>query len=469
MLDPFTNPPKPPTLTDGPDAAVERMILCSLLTSDFDLLDKKPADLLSDALPVEAFHFYFEDSGRPVKTVPEVCLFADMKRQAIFEAAMAVHRAGTPPNLILVGAELERRGHYSRLYEELMACNEAEFNSARWAGDYIAHQAHGFNERRLTHAAEQAKKGASGNGMESRAQELQLRLLEIQAADKGRRIKSLAEVYREVKTEKAEIKEDGVKMGFPSLDSSLGGFSRGQLILLAGRPGQGKSALLQHLALHASIAEGVPTLFLSLEMSAREIMDRISAAVSGTDHWKLRKNALSDTETHFLDQRMGRALEAPLWIADVPNLDLLGIQTFCHQAKAINPFLGLLAIDYIQLVKAPGRRTRYEEVGAVSKGLKVLAKMLKIPIVAAAQLKRVEKEKETPKLSDLRESGDLEQDADVVLLLHRTHNSDAATLRIGKNRSGALSDVPLRFIKEQVRFEEIGKQGGNDYQHGSGL
>lgn len=260
----------------------------------------------------------------------------------------------------------------------------------------------------------------------------------------------------------------GIPTGFEKLDEYLGGLQKSDLIILASRPSQGKTALALSIARYVSVREKIPVGIFSLEMSKDQIIDRLLAAEAGVSLWKLRTGKLISEgdvdEMALIYEAAERLKKSPLFIDDTPSLNNIQIRTMARKLKHEIGELGLLIIDYLQLVKGSrSYESRVQEVTEISKSLKELARELEVPVLAISQLSR-EPEKRVssiPKLSDLRESGSLEQDADVVLFIHRPKEagvslpSNQVQIIIAKHRNGPIGAIELLFDPETVSFYSI--------------
>lgn len=260
----------------------------------------------------------------------------------------------------------------------------------------------------------------------------------------------------------------GVPTGFNKLDLYLGGLQKSDLIILASRPSQGKTAFALNIARYLAVQEKIPVAIFSLEMSKDQIVDRLIASEAGVSLWKLRTGKLKtegDVDELALVYEAGERLKlAPLFIDDSPTLNNLQIRTMSRRLKHEIGELGLIIIDYLQLIRGSRHfESRVQEVSEISKSLKELARELQVPVLAISQLSR-EPEKRVssiPRLSDLRESGSLEQDSDVVLFIHRPKEglanlpSNQVNVIIAKHRNGPVGSVDLYFDPETVSFYEI--------------
>lgn len=261
----------------------------------------------------------------------------------------------------------------------------------------------------------------------------------------------------------------GIPTGFKALDNVLAGFQRSDLIILAARPAMGKTSLALNIAHHAAVKEGVPVGIFSLEMSQDQLVDRLLTAESGIDGWNLRTGNLSDKDFEALGTAMGALSEAPIYIDDAPGINVMEMRTKARRAQSEHG-LGLLLVDYLQLMSGSNTENRVQEISEISRGLKGLARELDIPIIALSQLSRSVESRspQIPQLSDLRESGSIEQDADVVLMMYRedyynpeTEREGITDLFIKKHRNGPTGDIELYFHAEKVQFRTIDNQHTN--------
>lgn len=248
----------------------------------------------------------------------------------------------------------------------------------------------------------------------------------------------------------------GVPTGFKDLDDILVGLQDSNLVILAARPGVGKSAFSMNIAQFAAVTHKIPVGVFSLEMSKLELVDRMLVGQAGIDAWKMKTGNLSPSDYEKLSEAMGILADAPIYIDDQPGQSLLAMRTKARRLHA-EVGLKLLVVDYLQLIHGDGKYdSRVQEVGAISQGLKNLARELRIPILALSQLSRAVESRgeKIPQLSDLRESGSIEQDADVVMFLYKPDetNLEQYKLSIAKHRNGALGMIDLRFRGEKIRF-----------------
>lgn len=247
----------------------------------------------------------------------------------------------------------------------------------------------------------------------------------------------------------------GLSSGFQDLDHMLAGFQRSNLIILAARPGTGKTAMAVNITQHLSVIAKKKIGMFSLEMSREELVDRLLVGQADIDAWKLKTGRLSQADFLKISDAMGVLAEAQIFIDDTPGLSIYEIRTKARRLM-MEQNIDMLIVDYLQLAHGQNTENRVQEVGEISQGLKNIARELKIPVLALAQLSRAVEQRgeKSPQLSDLRESGSIEQDADVVMFLYRKDDElrESVTLRVAKHRNGGLGDVELYFRGDRVKF-----------------
>ncbi|MCX7995217.1 MAG: replicative DNA helicase [candidate division WOR-3 bacterium] len=261
----------------------------------------------------------------------------------------------------------------------------------------------------------------------------------------------------------------GVETGFYLLDELTSGFQKGDFIIIAGRPSMGKTAFALNIAAHAAIKNNVPVAIFSLEMSAESIAQRILCSEAGVNLRNLRRNILSDRDWVNLATAAGNLDRAPIFIDDSASLTMLELKTKARRLK-VDQDIQLVIIDYLQMIAGtPGIRqpvSRQQEISEISRSLKALAKELDVPVVVVSQLSRMpeqRKEDHRPRLADLRESGALEQDADVVIFIYRheyyfpddLESRGKAEIDVAKQRNGPTGRIELGFQKEFTRFTNL--------------
>ncbi|MET0980199.1 MAG: replicative DNA helicase [Candidatus Saccharimonadales bacterium] len=260
----------------------------------------------------------------------------------------------------------------------------------------------------------------------------------------------------------------GVRTGYRDLDNMTAGLQRSDLIILAARPAMGKTTLVTNLAYNVATVAKQAVLFFSLEMSKEQLVDRMLADASGVDAWNIRTGNLSDEDFSKLSDAMGEMAEAPIFIDDTPGVSVLEMRTKARRVAHDQP-IGLIIIDYLQLMQGSGKNdgNRVQEVSEISRGLKLIARELNVPVIALSQLSRSVESRspQIPQLADLRESGSIEQDADIVMFIYReayynpeTERENITDLIIAKHRNGPVGRVELYFHPERLRFMSLDKR-----------
>lgn len=441
----MTSHDEPTTLATPPhDAQAERAVLGGMLMS---------AHVVAEVLPLlSAADFYVPKHGM------------------VFDAITAMFAAGKPVDAITLVEELSARGELKRVggasfVHDLVSSVPVAANAIYYAANIVAPLSArrrlaevGLRIAQLAHSEHDDPAGA--------AQQLLL-----DATDTGRDndVQSLSELLNDSMDWLEHLGEANTALstGLIDVDKVLGGgLKPGQLIVVAGRPSMGKSALGLDMIRHAAIHQNRPTLMSSLEMSKNEVLQRILAAETGLDLKVFNgEEPLSDEHWSTVSQTMGRIADAPLHIDDSPHATIVDIRAKAQRRAARNGGLDLIVVDYLQLMPSPRRAdTREREVAEISRGLKLLAKDLECPLIAVAQLNRGPETRtdKRPMMSDLRESGALEADADVVVLLYRDEYYDPESPRSGeidihiaKNRGGRTDTVTAAAQLHKARIVSI--------------
>jgi len=257
----------------------------------------------------------------------------------------------------------------------------------------------------------------------------------------------------------------GVPSGFADLDKLTSGFQPSELVIVAARPSMGKTAFCLNVATHAAV-EGQGVAIFSLEMSRDQLVQRMLTAEARVDSQRVRQGGLRDADFTNLARAAGVLQSCPVWIDDTPSLSLLEMRSKARRLKAEND-IKLVVVDYLQLMRSPEyAENRVQEISDISRSLKALARELAVPVVALSQLSRASEQRggeKRPILSDLRDSGAIEQDADLVIFIHRSEYYDRedeskkglADILLHKNRNGPTGDVQLRFSREYTRFDNL--------------
>ncbi|TSC92553.1 MAG: Replicative DNA helicase [Candidatus Berkelbacteria bacterium Licking1014_7] len=266
----------------------------------------------------------------------------------------------------------------------------------------------------------------------------------------------------------------GVPTGFRELDNLLAGLQQSDLIILASRPSMGKTSLAISMTINVATKHQVPVGFFSIEQSRDQIVDRMLISVAGIDSWRLRTGNLSDSDFPKIGHAMGILSEAPIYIDDTPILSIIEMRAKARRLQA-EKGLGLIVVDYIQLMEGSARSqrdgSRVQEISEISRGIKAVARELNVPVLALSQLSRAVESRhpKIPQLSDLRDSGSLEQDADVVMFIYRedyyepeTERKNIADILIKKHRNGPTGSVELYFWGNKMAFRDIERKHEED-------
>ena len=260
----------------------------------------------------------------------------------------------------------------------------------------------------------------------------------------------------------------GISTGFIDLDYKTAGLHNSDLIIIAARPAMGKSAFAINLATNAAVMSNLPVVIFNLEMSKEQIGNRILCSEAMVDSNKVRTGQMEDEDWMKLASTLGRISEAPIYIDDTPGISIMEIRAKCRKLK-LEKNIGLVVIDYLQLVQGSGKKnaSREQEISEISRSLKILAKELDIPVIALSQLSRgaEKRDDKRPMLSDLRESGAIEQDADIVMFLYRDdyYNEDSekkniAEVILAKHRGGSTGTVELAWMGNYTKFANLDKR-----------
>ena len=413
-------------------------------------------------------------SKEAVGEVTEVLKGRDFYRLAhefIYEAIMDLYGRGEPADAITVADQLGKLGHLGQVgghiyLHELVSSVSVTANAGYYA-EIVRDKA---ILRRLVDASLRiSQMGYQAEGDVSaivdRAQQAIYEVAENKASEDYQPLSELVEsTLDEIESLSQHGVMAGVPTGFVDLDHLTNGLHAGQMIIVAARPGMGKSTLGLDLARSASIKHGLCSVFFSLEMTKSEIVMRLISAEAGVPLNHIRKGEMKDEDWNRIANKTAQVSRAPLFIDDSPNLTMMEIRAKARRLKQRYD-LKLVIIDYMQLMSSGKRvESRQIEVSEFSRQIKLLAKELEVPVVALSQLNRgpESRQDKKPMLSDLRESGSLEQDADVVILLHREDAYDKQSPRAGeadfiiaKHRNGATDTLPVAFQGALSRFVDM--------------
>ncbi|MCA1834558.1 MAG: replicative DNA helicase [Actinomycetota bacterium] len=419
-------------------------------------------------------------SRHAVGEVLEICHAEDFYREAhehICRAILDLFSRGEPVDAVTVGDELKRRGQLEQVgghptIYQLVSSVPIAANAAFYARIVAEHATLRRVIDAATQIAQEAYEAPSDvESMVNRAEEL---IYGVSA----RRIGGDFVQIRDMLDESMQHLENlsnrtsdvtGLATGFADLDELTSGLQPGNLILVAARPAMGKSSLVMNIAHYVALMERKAVACFSLEMSWMEIVQRLICAEARVDTKRLRTGHLTEADWTRVSNAVGRLAEAPLFIDDTPSIAMMEIRAKCRRLKDRHD-LGLVVIDYIQLMNSSRRiENRVQEVAEISRSLKILAKELELPVVAVSQLSRQPEQAgrggdRRPRLADLRESGSLEQDADIVMFVYRdevynqeTTKRGEAELIVAKHRNGPTGTVDLAFLGQYTKFADLAR------------
>jgi len=404
------------------------------------------------------------------------------KHRFIYEAALSLFNKGVPIDIVSISSELKKKktldnaGGRAYLSELLNAAPSA-------AG--AAHYAHIVQSkyvlRELISASSEISELAyqESDDIEKLVDVAQAKIYEIANTGTTQKFSPISDELKEAweRLEKLQESKDalrGVPSGFKALDDLLSGFQKSDLIILAARPSMGKTAFALDIARQAAVQHKIPVGIFSLEMSAQQLTDRMLSAEAKVSSWKLRTGRLStDDEYDRLRSAMDRLAEAPIFIDDKPERTVLQMRSIARRLKA-EKGLELIVVDYLQLITPSVTRSTdsmVQQVTEISRSLKAMARELDLPVIALSQLSRaVEQRRGQPRLSDLRDSGSIEQDADVVMFIHREdrmqenmEKNNIAEILVEKHRNGPVGRVELYFDDEKTTFLPLEKSEFSDF------
>ena len=396
---------------------------------------------------------------------------------AIYEAMVTLYNSGEPIDTLLLKEQLRKVGKLEDAGGEAMVDSlAASAPAAANVRNYASIVKSTALLRRLQRATYEIQESITNRDGEARdlVEQAEMSILEVSRDDSQKDFASVADILdREVDRMEALSRGDrpmgGTPSGFADLDAVTGGFQPGNLIIIAARPSMGKSALVTNIAENAALTHGKPVALFSLEMSEAELAQRFVASQSVTHGERLRKGTVDPKRWPKILSACDELSRAPLYVDDSSDIGIMEIRAKArrlHQKLRNGDGsggLGMIIVDYLQLMRADGRYdSRVEQVGQMSRGLKILARELEVPVIALSQLSRgVESRTDKrPMLSDLRESGQIEQDADLVMFIYRddyynkeeSEDQGLAELILAKHRNGELKTVKLSFQAQYPRF-----------------
>jgi replicative DNA helicase len=403
--------------------------------------------------------------------------FYDKRHQVVFTAMTRLYEHHKPVDLLTLTEELKKKDQLELVGGSAYLTELTNYvPTAAHAEAYAELVAQKAVRRRLIKAS--AEISEMGFDEETTTQELlekaEAELFSVSDQSLKQDLVSIESILTESFDRLEELHRNkgqlrGIRTGYRDLDSMTAGLQRSDLIILAARPAMGKTTLVTNLAYNVATIAKLPVLFFSLEMSKEQLIDRMLSDASGVDSWNIRTGNLSDDDFSKISEAMGEMAEAPIFIDDTPGLSVLEMRTKARRAAHDQP-LGLIVVDYLQLMQATGSYAgnRVQEVSEISRGLKLIARELNVPLIALSQLSRSVESRTPPipQLADLRESGSIEQDADIVSFIYRPgyyepdnpEVQNITDLIIAKHRNGPVGKVQLYFHPERLRFMSLDKR-----------
>ncbi|TAK22037.1 MAG: replicative DNA helicase [Chloroflexota bacterium] len=410
------------------------------------------------------------DAVSRISTILRSGDFARARNGRVYEAIVTIYSRRDTVDFVSVAAELDRSGQFDMLGGPAYLTsliNQAP--TSLHAETYARQVERTALMRRLIVAGEQIRDIGYDNPADikdalDRAQRLLFGLDERQGSGEVISLRSALDDFFEKLDRRHESRGAmfGVPTGFADLDKVTGGLHESDLIILAARPSVGKSALAFNIARNAAV-NGNSVLVFSLEMSIDLIAQRLLCGEAGIDSQRLGAGYLDEGEWRRISEAFGVLSEAPIWFDDTAGITTMDLRMKARRLKMEHD-IKLIVIDYIQLMRGRGLENRVQEVSEISRSLKELARELNVPVIALSQLSRAieARQDHRPVLSDLRESGSIEQDADIVMFIHReelynpaTDRKNLADLIIAKHRNGPTATVQLRFFPSQTRFADL--------------
>ncbi|MCE5229640.1 replicative DNA helicase [bacterium] len=449
------------------------------------ILDNRLIDVALDQMPPAAVA-QAREAGRPRRRgEPDEPLFFSPAHQTIFSAILEIYEANAAIDLTTLAEKLLLKGQLEAVGgAPFLAALEEDIFAPGQAAEYARIIVEKWRLRRLIRAAQTIADQASGAGAEDVTSMIESAEQRIFAIGQDQRSADFVHVGEVVADKLMEIEErsksggalPGLETGFDRLDQMTGGLRPSNMIIIAARPSMGKTAFAMNIAAHVALRRKKPVGLFSLEMSRGEVTSRLLCSESHVSMGRvLSGKALKRSELDALHEAGARIDAAPLHIDDASTLSALEMRARARRLKSRCPDLALIIVDYLQLMHGGGMRydNRQQEVTEISRSIKALARELEIPIIALSQLSRQSEQRrgtkdKMPKLSDLRESGAIEQDADVVMFIHRERNlvqgdgpvqPDMACVRIGKQRNGPVGDFDMLFHGEFTQFVTLAPGG----------
>ncbi len=401
--------------------------------------------------------------------------FYEDRHRHIYGSAKKLYDAHKPIDVLTLADELKNNGLLDVVGGSSYLSELTNFvPTAANVGQYAEIVAEKALRRRLIKASQDivGYGYSEEQSLQALIEQAEARLFEVSQKHVSQDIVSLEHILGESFERLDELHKDkgtirGLPTGYKDLDNILAGLQKSDLIVLASRPAMGKSALALNLAHNVAVSSGQSVLFFSLEMSKEQLVDRLLAAEANVNAWNLRTGKLTDQDFEKIGHAMGTLSEAPIYFDDSPGITVSDMRTKARREAHQRP-LGLIIVDYLQLMSGGSRfndsNNRVQEISEISRGLKIIARELNVPVIALSQLSRSVESRspQIPQLADLRESGSIEQDADVVAFIYRedyynpdTERRNITDIMIKKHRNGPVANIELYFDRDKQRFRSL--------------
>jgi len=453
----------------------------SRLSSSFNSMGKIPPQATDLEEAVLGALMLEKDALSTVIDILKPEVFYNEAHKKIFEAIQQLFQKSKPVDILTVTSEMRTNGtleiiggayYITNLTNRVVSAANIEYHARIISQKYIQRELIRISTEIITNAYEDT------TDIFDLLDHAEKNLFDIAQNNLRRDTQKMDEIVKQslATLEELRTKTDGltgVPSGFTDLDRITGGWQKSDLVIIAARPAMGKTAFVLTCARNAAVDFKKPVVVFSLEMSSVQLVNRLISGETEIEQEKIRKGNLAEWEWQQLHSKIGTLTEAPLLIDDTPALNIFEFRAKCRRLKSQYD-IQMIIIDYLQLMhgKGEGGGNREQEIGSISRALKSVAKELEVPVLALSQLSRAVESRpgqngKRPMLSDLRESGSIEQDADMVLFLYRPEyygitedengrsNAGVGEVIIGKNRHGETGIVPLRFIGKYVKFADL--------------
>lgn len=410
--------------------------------------------------------------------------FFEMRHQRIYEAMLTLYEKRSAIDTLTLANQLKDSGYLDMVGGAAYLTELTNFvptaSHAEQYADIVAQKA--MRRRLITTASDLSQMGFDESlGLRELIEEAETKLFSVSQQQVKQSIVSIEDILAQSFERLDDLHKDkqqlrGIPTGYTDIDSMMAGLQRSDLFILAARPSMGKTAFVLNLAHNVAVMAKEPVLIYSLEMSKEQLVDRLLSMQSGVDAWALRTGNLTDSDFEKIGEAMGVLSEAPIYIDDTPGITVSDLRTKARR-EAHQHKLGLVIVDYLQLMSGGSRFSgdgnRVQEISEISRGLKGVARELDVPLIALSQLSRSVESRtpQIPQLSDLRESGSIEQDADIVAFLYRedyynpeSERKNIMDVLVKKHRNGPVGNVELYFDKDKQKIRSLDtRHSGNPF------